>query len=113
MVSPRASGVVLIPFPFSDLSGSKLRPALVLADVSAGDWVLCQITSQRYTDNKAIELNDSDCDQGGLKTTSYARPGKLFTANVTLMKGQVAVLKKVKHDEIVQAIEAMLQAGKL
>jgi hypothetical protein len=44
VVSPRAGGVVLIPFPFSDLSGSKLRPALVLADVSAGDWVLCQIT---------------------------------------------------------------------
>ena len=33
--------VVLLPFPFSDLSASKLRPALVLANAGKGDWVLC------------------------------------------------------------------------
>jgi mRNA interferase MazF len=37
--------VVVIPFPFSDLSGSKCRPAFVLADLEGDDVVLCQITS--------------------------------------------------------------------
>jgi mRNA interferase MazF len=34
--------VVILPFPFSDLSQQKNRPALLLADVGRGDWVLCQ-----------------------------------------------------------------------
>lgn len=40
--------VVLLPFPFSDLSRSKYRPAAILADAGRGDWVLCQITSNPY-----------------------------------------------------------------
>lgn len=42
MVPSAAGAVVLIRFPFSDLSQMKLRPAVVLADVSRGDWILCQ-----------------------------------------------------------------------
>jgi mRNA interferase MazF len=34
--------VVLVRFPFSDLSSSKLRPAVVLAHAGGVDWVLCQ-----------------------------------------------------------------------
>lgn len=44
----RAGLVVLVRFPFSDLSSSKLRPALVLAPAGGTDWVLCQITSNQY-----------------------------------------------------------------
>lgn len=39
--------VVVIPFPFSDLTMSKRRPALVLAELSGDDLILCQITSQQ------------------------------------------------------------------
>jgi hypothetical protein len=38
--------VVIVPFPFSDLSESKRRPALVLAVLTGDDLILCQITSQ-------------------------------------------------------------------
>lgn len=48
MVSPSAGAVVLVTFPFSDLSQSKLRPAVVLAKAGKSDWVLCQITSNVY-----------------------------------------------------------------
>ena len=46
--------VVLVRFPFSDLSRTKLRPAVVVADAGRGDWVLCQITSKPYGDPSAI-----------------------------------------------------------
>jgi mRNA interferase MazF len=39
------SNVVIVPFPFSDLSESKRRPALVLAVLTGDDLILCQITS--------------------------------------------------------------------
>jgi len=43
--------IVVIPFPFSDLSKTKRRPALVLAKTEHNDLILCQITSQYNFDN--------------------------------------------------------------
>lgn len=80
-MGPLAAGTVaLVPFPFSDLSGSKYRPVLVLADAGRGDFVLCQITSNPYADPLALELSGDDFGVGSLRRVSYARPGKLFTA---------------------------------
>ena len=56
--------VVVIPFPFSDLSGSKRRPALVLADLPGYDILLCQITSQQTIDHFAVPLSLSDFING-------------------------------------------------
>ena len=56
MVTPANGAVILVRFPFSDLSNTKVRPAVVLAEVGRGDWVLCQVTSQPYTDPTAIEI---------------------------------------------------------
>jgi mRNA interferase MazF len=56
MVTPAARAVVLVPFPFSDLSQAKLRPAVALAPVDRGDWILCQITSNPYGDSRSIAL---------------------------------------------------------
>ena len=58
MVTPAAGTVVLVSFPFSDLSQEKLRSAVVLADAGRGDWILCQITSNPYGDARAIALTD-------------------------------------------------------
>ena len=64
--------VVLLPFPFSDLTANKLRPALVLAQAGKGDWVLCQITSNAYADPDAITLAEADFSGGGLQRVSNA-----------------------------------------
>ena len=40
MVALTTGSVVLVPFPFSDLSEAKLRPAIVLADAGRNDWIL-------------------------------------------------------------------------
>jgi mRNA interferase MazF len=45
MVTPSVGSVVLVRFPFSDLSATKLRPAVVLAGVDRDDWILSQVTS--------------------------------------------------------------------
>jgi len=110
VVTPKSGAVVLVPFPFSDLSASKLRPALVLADAGNQDWILCQITSKPYADNKAIELKGSDFLSGTLKVLSYVRPGKLFTANAVLMVAQVGILKKQKLKDIIDTVTQLLQA---
>lgn len=50
------SDVVIVPFPFSDLSDAKWRPALVLATLMGNDLILCQITSQGAIDGCAVEV---------------------------------------------------------
>src|SRR5437899_9819819 len=92
MVTPTAGEVVLVPFPFSDLSQSKVRPAVCLAGAGRRDWILCQVTSSRYGDPLAVPFDNSDFAGGGLKIASYARPGKLFTANETLLAASVGKL---------------------
>lgn len=109
MVTPAAGEVVLIPFPFSDLSQSKVRPALCLADAGRGDWILCQITSNAYGDPTAESLGNADFAVGGLVTDSFARPGKLFTANTGLMLRSVGALHSNAHTRIVSAVVRIIQ----
>src|SRR5712691_9636240 len=92
VVTPSAGGIVLVPFPFSDLSQAKLRPAVVLADAGRDDWILCQVTSNPYGDPRAVHLTPSSFSSGSLRSDSYARAGKLFTASRELMVTQVATL---------------------
>lgn len=62
--------IVVIPFPFSDLSGSKRRPALVLAGLPGNDIILSQITSQNSPkDPFAIALDALDFASGSLPFT--------------------------------------------
>jgi mRNA interferase MazF len=109
VVSPAAGEVVLVPFPFSDLSQSKVRPAVCLADAGRGDWVLCQITSSPYGDPAAVPLGGADFGSGGLLVASFARPGKLFTAHAALMVRSVGVLNPGAFSRVLSAVVALLQ----
>lgn len=111
MVAPAIGQVVLVPFPFSDLTKAKLRPAVVLADAERDDWILCQVTSNPYSDPRAVQLVEADFRSGSLRVTRYARPGKLFTANNSLMVSQVGYLKIEKVKEIIEAVVGLLRMG--
>lgn len=111
MVTPTAGAVVLVPFPFSDLSQAKLRPAVVLGGTGRDDWILCQVTSNPYSDTQAITLVDASFAQGSLRVTSYARPGKLFTANRSLMIKQVGSLKTKPLRQIIETVVSILYSS--
>lgn len=109
-MGPFAAGqIVILPFPFSDLSQSKFRPALLLADAGRGDWIACQITSNPYADAHAIALTDSDFLSGGLQLLSYARPGKLFTANEALFSGSAGVLVDATLNQVREAVSGLVK----
>jgi len=109
LVAPAAGEVVLLPFPFSDLSQSKVRPAVCLADAGRGDWILCQITSSPYGDPAAVPLDAADFTSGGLLVASFARPGKLFTAHAGLMVRSVGSLSQAAFERVRSAVIALFQ----
>ena len=99
----------MLHFRFSDLSASKLRPAVVLASAGRDDWVLCQITSNAYADGLAVEIAETDFASGSLMRTSYARPGKLFSANSLLMQRIAGELKQSKLTAVLDAVVRVLK----
>ena len=103
--------VILLPFPYSDLSQQKIRPALILADAGRGDWLLCQITSNPYADSLAVELLPSAFASGGLQRVSYARPNKLFSAHESLFKGIAGSLTASAQQLVVEAIVSLVRQG--
>ena len=83
MYQPRE--VVLLPFPFTDLSANKKRPVLILKLPNfQGDFLAVQITSQSGFEN-ALALQQNDFELGLLPKTSYVRPDKLITLNESLV----------------------------
>ena len=96
--------VVVLPFPFSDLSSSKRRPAIVVAIASPDDIVLAQITSHNFYDNYAIKLCDNDFSNGGLNTNSNIRPNKLFTADVSIIAYKAGSVKLQKMKDVAATI---------
>lgn len=111
MAAPPVGSVVLVRFPFSDLTSVKLRPAVVLAEAGRGDFVLGQITSKSYSDPSAIEVRGEHFVVGGLDRVSYLRPGKLFAANESLFVRTVGTLDTAIRRSIVEAIVGLLTRG--
>jgi len=96
--------VVVLPFPFSDPSAAKRRPALVVATLQGSDVILCQITSQATRDSNAISLDASDFSEGSLRVASHIRPNRLFTADSRLVLYRVGAVTPSKLQEVVDAI---------
>ena len=96
--------VVVLNFPFSDLTGIKRRPALVLSDLMGNDIILCQITSIATKDIYAIQIEDEDFVKGKLKTESVIRPNKVFTADKNLILYNACSIGNEKADKVIEVL---------
>jgi mRNA interferase MazF len=84
--------IVVVPFPFSDLTGSKRRPAMVLKDLPGDDIILCQITSQQHNDSYSVEITAADFTTGTLPVVSNIRPTRIFTADKNIIVRKAGTL---------------------
>lgn len=114
--------VVVVPFPFSDLSKLKRRPALVLASAvvlanlaearaRGEDVMLCAISHS--SDKSCIQINSSDLETGELRPSgdpqpSYVRPTAIFTLEARLILYSIGHLKSDKMNEIVERLIKIL-----
>jgi mRNA interferase MazF len=101
--------VVVLPFPFSDLTQAKRRPALVVAELEGDDRILCQITSQHFRDAYSVQINDIDFEEGSLKKVSNARPNRIFTADNKIILYRAGCLKADKVQDVIEVIIKLLR----
>ena len=107
--------IVLVPFPFTDLSQTKLRPAIVLwADSRSSDVTLCFISSQgvENLNEGEFSLNPTDGEfQGtGLKVASKVRVTRIATIERGLISRR---LGKLGNRQTQQLNLALITAFKL
>lgn len=96
--------VVVLPYPFSDLSQTKTRPALVLASLSGDDIIVCQITTRDSQDRYAIPLKQSDFASGHLRQPSNIRPNRLLTVDTSLILYRAGVLQEEKVSHVIDGV---------
>jgi mRNA interferase MazF len=96
--------VVVVPFPFSDLSQSKRRPALVVTPLDGHDAILCQITSKTIKDTYSISIDDPDFASGSLKQESNIRPNRIFTADSNIILYRIGTIKREKLSKVIKTI---------
>jgi mRNA interferase MazF len=84
------SDVVLVPFPFADLTSAKQRPCLVLGEVSAkgfGDLlVLAMMTSHRSKVKITHDVDLLDWKEAGLPKPTLVRLGKVVTLEASMVR---------------------------
>jgi mRNA interferase MazF len=102
--------IVILPFPFSDLSGTKRRPAFVVTDLPGDDIILCQITSRAPLDSVSVPINNQDFDTGSLPVDSFVRPNKIFTADKNIIMSIAGRLSKFKTAEVTKNILSLIQS---
>ncbi len=106
-----AFDVVVVPFPFTDRSTTKRRPALVLSDSKAfnkhvGQSVLAMITSARNSD-WPLDVEIKDLDSAGLPSASVVRM-KLFTLDDRLVIRRAGVLAENDRRSVAATLQQLL-----
>lgn len=91
--------IVVTHFPFSDLTSTIKRPALVIANTEGNDAILCEITSKNRPDRDKILLSPKDLKLGNLKINSFIRPSRIFTLSKSLLIYRFGCLKDMKIKE--------------
>ena len=101
--------VVVVPFPFLDLTRAKRRPALVITKLEGDDLILCQITSQQSKDRYTILIDNDDFETGSFHQKSNMRPNRIFTADNHIILYKVGHIKTNKTNEIIERIVTVLR----
>src|SRR3989344_7143699 len=87
--------LVLIPFPFTDLSGQKVRPALVLyAPLRGEDCVVVFISSQKEKKGNSFDIPVAASRANGLKTDSIIKADKIATLQKKSVLGELGKLER-------------------
>ena len=101
--------IVLVKLPFTDLSQTKIRPTFVVTKLKANDLIVCQITSQPPRSYEiAIEITNTDMEEGNLAFNSYVRADKIFTIDQSIVVNKIGRLHSDKVKKVKEAIISLI-----
>lgn len=97
-----AGDIALMPFPYTNLSGAKRRPVLLLRQLEQGydDWLVCMVSSQLHQINPAIDwmvdTQHQEFSAMGLKVPSVFRLSRIAVIDGALLLGQLGSINDAR-----------------
>jgi mRNA interferase MazF len=99
--------IVLVPFPFTDLSGHKVRPALVLHAKSRGEDCIVGFISSVQKKEGALDLLVEASKSNGLKVNSVVKVEKIATLQKKIVIGELGILEPIYMKEIDKKLKTL------
>jgi len=103
--------IVLISFPYSDLSLSKKRPALIISNKRVNymqDKICCLITTKPHKDDLKIEKNS--IEKGELPFQSFIKPHRIFTIQEDIIIKKLCRIDKNLHNLVIKKLNEYLKS---
>ena len=104
--------IVIVPFPFTDLSSTKQRPVLILSkneyNQKGGDVITCGITSNLDNKEYSILIDNSSLAEGSIPVKSRIKIDKLFTISKLLVRKKVAKLNNEQFESVKKELFRLL-----
>ncbi len=97
--------VVLIPFPYTDLTGMKQRPALIISNDKINnteDRICCLVTSNKPIDG--VEIKNNFFENEKLPFQSWVKPHRIFTINKKIIRKKLCTVNSVFHKKIIEIL---------
>jgi len=111
MEGPLNGDVVTVLYPYTDLSGVKRRPAIVIAQLNEDEFLVCQITSQPTLFPHGVRLLDEHFKSGTLKHPSQIRCDRLISVHRTIITKTIGPLHLSFFNSIKNKVIELIQNG--
>ncbi len=103
--------IVLLPYPFSDLKSSKVRPALIVSNnrlnEKSDDCIMMPLTTIIKNEPYFVIINQENLSSGKLVKQSRIRVDKIFSVNKNLISMKIAAIKDDLFDKVKSEIKKM------
>ena len=105
--------IVLLPFPYSDLTGAKQRPALIISNEKLNvtqDRICCLITSNQP--NEGVLISTACFREGSLPFKSWVKPQRIFTIHEKIIKKKLCTITEGFHERIITEVNGYIKTTK-
>ncbi|MFQ5497575.1 MAG: type II toxin-antitoxin system PemK/MazF family toxin [Nitrosopumilus sp.] len=104
--------IILVPFPFTDISKSKLRPVLIISHTSynktSSDFICCGITSNLNNKNNSVLLSNVDMKDGTIQKKSRIKFANVFTLQKDLAIKRIGQINSKKLNIVISSITNLI-----
>ncbi len=105
--------IILVPFPFSDQTGQKVRPALVLSNdrfnQTSEDVIVCAITTTLKPTKYTLIIEQEDLEDGTLYEKSAIKAETLLRVNKTFALKTIGTIKQTTFSKVITLLAELFK----